>query len=217
MVYIVYKTVCLINNKMYIGVHGTTNINDGYIGCGIYSQKVAEWRYNNLKIKGGFTKAVIKYQYQNFKREILYLYESEDEAYKKEIEIVNEEWINNKNTYNFKLGGKYGGTVKKYKHLQEEWINLYSFGYSTHQIAKIYNLKNSSVLNYIPINIRRKHADCINKDKKKLIKCITTGEVFKSLTECSQKLFGHTRSLGCISDVANGKKTNYKQYEFTYI
>lgn len=39
MKYIVYKTTCLVNNKIYIGVHGTENpeIFDGYIGDGISS------------------------------------------------------------------------------------------------------------------------------------------------------------------------------------
>jgi hypothetical protein len=37
MYYIVYKTTCLINDKIYIGVHKTETPNDfdGYIGCGI--------------------------------------------------------------------------------------------------------------------------------------------------------------------------------------
>lgn len=37
MKYIVYKTTCLINGKIYIGVHGTENpdVPDGYIGDGI--------------------------------------------------------------------------------------------------------------------------------------------------------------------------------------
>lgn len=34
--YYVYQTVNLINGKTYIGVHGTNNMKDGYIGCGIY-------------------------------------------------------------------------------------------------------------------------------------------------------------------------------------
>lgn len=36
MKYIVYQTINVINNKIYIGVHKTKNpdIFDGYVGCG---------------------------------------------------------------------------------------------------------------------------------------------------------------------------------------
>ena len=41
MKYIVYKTTCLINNKIYIGVHQTENpeIFDGYLGRGYFIGK----------------------------------------------------------------------------------------------------------------------------------------------------------------------------------
>lgn len=34
MIHIVYKTTNILNNKYYIGVHSTFNINDNYLGCG---------------------------------------------------------------------------------------------------------------------------------------------------------------------------------------
>ena len=49
MKYIVYQTINVINNKIYIGVHKTKNpdIFDGYVGCGcsIYEPNM----YNNPK------------------------------------------------------------------------------------------------------------------------------------------------------------------------
>lgn len=38
MKYIVYKTTCLVNDKIYVGVHQTQDPNkfDGYLGRGFY-------------------------------------------------------------------------------------------------------------------------------------------------------------------------------------
>jgi len=52
--WIIYKTTCITNNKIYIGQHKTDNINDGYIGSG--------------KL---ISSAIKKYGKDNFKREIL--------------------------------------------------------------------------------------------------------------------------------------------------
>lgn len=109
--YIVYKTINLVNNKEYIGVHSTVNpeIFDGYLGCGCYNTKPSSWEQNT---KSPFPKAIIKYGPENFKREVLYVYpyteEGENSAYNKEAELVNEDWIKSDNTYNIMLGGKIG-------------------------------------------------------------------------------------------------------------
>ena len=102
--YIVYKTTNLINNKIYVGVHRTNpDIFDGYIGCGVTHKD------NKNKVLKGFPAAVRKYGYSNFKRETLFIYPDTEEgkiqAYKKEEEIVNLEFIKSKNTYNLVLGG----------------------------------------------------------------------------------------------------------------
>jgi group I intron endonuclease len=86
--YTIYKTTNLINNKCYIGVHKTTNINDSYLGSG-----------NVIK------QAIKKHGRINFNKEILYIFNSAEEAYDKEKEIVNNIFIKDKNTYNIALGG----------------------------------------------------------------------------------------------------------------
>lgn len=104
MKYIVYKTTNLINNKIYVGVHKTNpDIFDGYIGKGVTKKD----RKKHVK---GFPQAVLKYGYENFKRETLFEYPDTEEgmllAYQKEAEIVTEKFVKSPNTYNLTIGGK---------------------------------------------------------------------------------------------------------------
>lgn len=90
--YTVYKTTNLVNGKFYIGVHGTNKVNDYYIGSG----KVLK-------------DAIKKYKKENFKKEILFIFDSYEQAYQKEKELVTEEIITSDDCYNCKIGGE-GGT-----------------------------------------------------------------------------------------------------------
>lgn len=94
-----YQTKNLINGKTYIGVHRTDNLNDGYIGCGLTRSK-------KTKNKTPFQKAVNKYGYDNFKCEILYFFDTYQEALDEEVWLVNEKWVEDKNNYNVRTGGE---------------------------------------------------------------------------------------------------------------
>jgi hypothetical protein len=94
--YIVYKTTNLINNMIYIGVHKTNNIDDGYIGSGKF-----------------FKLAVKKYGKNYFKKEILFIYDNIEDAYKKEKELVNEDFIMSDKTYNLVCGGSISISFKR--------------------------------------------------------------------------------------------------------
>ena len=91
MYYLIYKTTNKINGKYYIGMHKTNNIDDDYIGSGTY-----------------FRKALKKYGRENFEREILEFCNSEEEMRKAEIRYITEDVVNDKNSYNLKLGGSGG-------------------------------------------------------------------------------------------------------------
>lgn len=108
MKYIIYLTENLkskVNgiNRIYIGVHKTENpdIFDGYIGCGVYINQPSTYKYG----KTPFQKAVKKYGTEAFKRSILYIYDSEEDAYKKEAELVNIDFLKQSHVYNACLGG----------------------------------------------------------------------------------------------------------------
>jgi hypothetical protein len=114
----IYKTTNLINGKIYIGVHSTNKLIDGYIGCGIYRQSDAFNKKKKTRFYG-FAHAVSKYGYDNFKKEILYFFKSASEAYHFEAKIVNKEFINNKNTYNIKIGGEVSPCSRGIKRTQK--------------------------------------------------------------------------------------------------
>ena len=104
MKYIVYQTTSKVNNKIYIGVHKTENpeIFDGYLGCGVYIYRPSSY----MNPKTHFQYAVKKYGVENFTRTTLMVFDTEEEAYKKESEIVNQEFIEREDTYNLILGGR---------------------------------------------------------------------------------------------------------------
>ncbi|MBQ0113234.1 MAG: hypothetical protein KBT03_08915 [Bacteroidales bacterium] len=106
MKYIVYLTLCTSNNKIYVGVHETNNpeIFDGYLGNGVYTSRPASYKRSTTPFKF----AVNKYGINSFKRMTLKVFDTAEEAYKFESEIVTDEFIRRKDTYNIKLGGSGG-------------------------------------------------------------------------------------------------------------
>lgn len=91
MYYIVYQTLNTVNNKIYVGVHITSNLEDGYLGSG--------------KI---LSRAINKHGVDKFIKQVLHVFDNMEDMFAKEAEIVNEEFINRSDTYNIKLGGNGG-------------------------------------------------------------------------------------------------------------
>lgn len=88
----IYKTTNTITGKYYIGKHSSENIQkDPYIGSGLY-----------------LLRAIKKYGKKHFKREILFQYDNEIDAFEKERELVTQDFVLNNNNYNFQIGGKGG-------------------------------------------------------------------------------------------------------------
>lgn len=92
--YTIYKITNKITKKFYIGVHVTENLNDGYMGSGVYLKRAQK-----------------KYGIENFEKQILDIVSSEREMYAKEKELVKI----SEETYNIMLGGKGGWSYARSK------------------------------------------------------------------------------------------------------
>src|SRR5208282_1941511 len=89
-VFTVYKTTNLLNSRYYLGVHETSKPNDEYLGSGI-----------------AIKRAVKKYGEHNFRKDVLFEFIVEAEAYAKEVELLK---LARRDSlcYNLHEGGKGG-------------------------------------------------------------------------------------------------------------
>lgn len=91
MLYYLYKITNLVNGKIYVGVHKTKNVDDGYMGSG----KVV-------------LSAIEKYGKDNFVKEVLEYFDTAADMFAREKEIVNEDFLKRGDVYNLRRGGSGG-------------------------------------------------------------------------------------------------------------
>lgn len=101
---IVYKITNLVNNKIYVGVHKTNDLEDGYMGSGTVLRN-----------------AIQKYGIENFNKEILFNFSTYKEALEKEKEIVSKEFLSRKDIYNLRRGGLGGFEYIRKQPQFDEW------------------------------------------------------------------------------------------------
>ena len=88
MYHTIYKITNMINGKFYYGVHSTEQINDNYMGSG-----------------NGIRNAIKKYGIENFKKEIICVFEDREQALTFEKSLVSEQLILDPMCYNSTVGG----------------------------------------------------------------------------------------------------------------
>jgi len=99
MYYTIYQTKNLINGKIYIGKHQTKDPNDSYLGSGKHLRD-----------------AIKKYGKEKFSKEVLFIFDTEEEMNSKEKELITEEFVSRTDTYNLGIGGEGGPHFKGKRH-----------------------------------------------------------------------------------------------------
>lgn len=79
---------------IYIGRHSTDKLEDGYIGSGKLLRRAIE-----------------EFGKENFKRDVLFIFNNPEEMIAKEIDLVDNEFRNRDDTYNKALGGNSWGML----------------------------------------------------------------------------------------------------------
>lgn len=102
MLYTIYQVTNLLNSKIYIGKHQTTDPDDSYYGSGV-----------------ALKKSIAKHGKDNFKKEVLFVFQTEEEMNAKETELITEEFVARSDTYNMGVGGEGGAHFKGKSHSAE--------------------------------------------------------------------------------------------------
>lgn len=183
MKYIVYLTTCLANKKIYVGVHKTdTEDFDGYIGCGVNIRRPQSYK----KSKTPFQYAVSKFGVQQFVRVTLKSFDSEEDAYAFEAEIVNEEFIRRPDTYNLILGGRYNTEqAKQYKKVY------------------MYDLEGNFLMEF----------ESVTQANKYLKPTATTGGHLSRAIKCGHLYFGYQFSYEKLDYMKRFESKTYKRYD----
>jgi hypothetical protein len=99
--YTIYKTINNKNSKEYIGFHSLKN-----------DEILYEFNSQGSIFKSGYLgsgkiirDAIIKYGPESFSQELVLITEDKEEAENLERELVNQDWVESKDTYNLSIGG----------------------------------------------------------------------------------------------------------------
>lgn len=126
MYYIVYKITNVVNSKYYIGAHQTNDLNDGYMGSGLLLKK-----------------AICKYGIDNFKKEVLHVFDNKEDMYATERSIVNESQVKDLMCYNLKIGGEGGWSCIDFSARNKRISKIRDYSSSEYSEKLSHSMKNA--------------------------------------------------------------------------
>lgn len=215
--YIVYLTTNLINKKIYIGVHKTITPYkfDGYLGCGVKINDKYTYKYS----KTPFEAAVNKYGVNSFIRKTLKVFDKLEDALDLERQLVDNEFISRKDTYNIQLGGGLPPIKTKTIYQYSKSGTFIKEWPSITEAAIHYKCSNSSIgtaifdrtptIGYLWTDIKYDKINLedfqIDENKTKTYLYNNTGNFireFNSITDCSKYI---NESVQKVSKAVRGK------------
>lgn len=183
MFYTVYRITNKINGKIYIGKHQTDDLKDSYMGSGKHLIRAQE-----------------KYGLDNFIKEILFQFDTEDEMNTKEAELVTEEFVKNKDTYNLCPGGQGGwGYVNKIN------PNLRSSGHTPKMYERVGYTLSKMTLEHRSTNMKNLHLNGKMKYDNFTGKTHSV-ETKRKISESNSKMVGSKNSQFGTMWITDGKK-----------
>ena len=189
--YIVYCTTCIVNNKIYIGVHKTNpNVFDGYIGNGVYVNNPSTYKYSKTK----FQAAVNKYGTKSFKRITIAEFENQEDAYLLEADLVNQDFLKRSDVYNMALGGESGNWILSV-------LNTYQYDEYGNFIKEYTSIREAAIENNRSF---RSIWRAIN-DKCKCLNCFWTTTKFDKLDLSKMKSYEGYNTIPVFQYSSDGK------------
>ena len=137
MFYYLYEIRNNLNSKIYVGVHKTKDLNDGYMGSG--------------KI---IRSAIEKHGISNFSKVILEFFDTSEAMYAREAEVVTEEFLLREDVYNLRRGGTGGFDYINNKKLNYGGVEGRSRGHKNYK----YRLDNDTEFRTTDSGIKSKRA-----------------------------------------------------------
>lgn len=189
--HIVYITLNMINMKMYVGVHSCVDLDDGYLGSGTLLKK-----------------AIKKYGKENFRREILYVFDNKQDAYSKEAEIVKEFIVDSEEFYNLTKGGRCLSMTWDIREKISQSKKGQNIGDKNPMYGKVHTEESKKKMS------NRKYSTGKENVKSKKVRCVETGEIFDSTKEAGASLGKNGNS---ISRVCRGERKTAFGYKWEFV